>query len=309
MIAFFYFEGKIFQQTGFGRRRERTMERKAYSKINLGLSVLGRRPDGYHQVDMIMQSISLGDTIIFAPADRLELVTDNPDLPCDGTNLMVKAALAFAQKTGKSADWQLTCAKRIFLAAGLAGGSTDAAAVLRGLNDLSGQPLDRPALEELAAAIGSDVPFCLYGGTQRARGRGEQMTVLPPVPRLDLVLAKPRDLGVSTAWVYREIDRIPGREPLDIRGLETAIRRGDRQGILDRMGNDLEKVTVARYPVLRKLKEELEALGAEKTLMSGSGPTVFGIFPGREGAEQAAEALGKQEVDIEIEVAHTVQEE
>ena len=171
------------------------MERKAYGKINLGLSVLGRRPDGYHQVDMIMQSISLGDTITFAPADRLELVTDNPDLPCDGTNLMVKAALAFAQKTGKSADWQLTCAKRIFLAAGLAGGSTDAAAVLRGLNDLSGQPLDRPALEELAAAIGSDVPFCLYGGTQRARGRGEQMTVLPPVPRLDLVLAKPRDLG------------------------------------------------------------------------------------------------------------------
>ena len=98
------------------------MERKAYGKINLGLSVLGRRPDGYHQVDMIMQSISLGDTITFAPADRLELVTDNPDLPCDGTNLMVKAALAFAQKTGKSADWQLTCAKRIFLAAGLAGG-------------------------------------------------------------------------------------------------------------------------------------------------------------------------------------------
>lgn len=284
------------------------MERKAYGKINLGLSVLGRRPDGYHQVDMIMQSISLADTVSFARGEGLSLVCDNPDLPCDGSNLMVKAARAFSAKTGLAVNWHLACTKRIFLAAGLAGGSTDAAAVLRGLNDLCGQPLDRQALEELAASIGSDVPFCLYGGTQRARGRGEKMTVLPPVPRLDLVLAKPRNLGVSTAWVYGEMDRTPGRVPLDIRGLENAIRQGNRQGILDRMGNDLERVTVNRYPVLQELKQELTALGAEKALMSGSGPTVFGIFPDRQAAARAAECLAGRRQDIQLEVAHTVEE-
>ncbi|MGP2528465.1 4-(cytidine 5'-diphospho)-2-C-methyl-D-erythritol kinase [Acidaminococcus sp. LBK-2] len=285
------------------------MKETAFGKINLGLSVLGRRTDSYHQVDMIMQSISLADCINFVPAEAFGVETDDPGLPCDGSNLMVKAAWAFAQRTGKPISYHLTCAKRIFLAAGLAGGSTDAAAVLRGLNDLSGKPLDRAALEELAASIGSDVPFCLYGGTQRARGRGERMTVLPAVPRLDMVLVKPRDLEVSTTWVYGEIDKIPGREPLDIQGLERAIRQGDRQGILDRMGNDLEKVTVARYPVLRKLKEQLQGQGAEKTLMSGSGPTVFGIFPDRETAGRAAESLKKQAGDLQIELAHTVQEE
>jgi 4-diphosphocytidyl-2-C-methyl-D-erythritol kinase len=285
------------------------MKETAYGKINLGLSVLGKRSDGYHQVDMIMQSISLADSITFVPAETFGVETDNPQLPCDGSNLMVKAARAFAERTGQPVPYHLICIKRIFLAAGLAGGSTDAAAVLRGLNALSGCPLEQEELETLGAALGSDIPFCIRGGTQRARGRGEEMTVLPPAPRLDLVLVKPRDLGVSTAWVYGEIDRVDRRETADIDRVERAIRQGSREALLESMANDLEQVTLARYPRLQALAGELSRLGAEKVMMSGSGPTLFGIFPDRERAAGAGAELQENHLDIQIELAHTVQEE
>ena len=285
------------------------MKETAYGKINLGLSVLGKRSDGYHQVDMIMQSISLADSITFVPAETFGVETDNPQLPCDGSNLMVKAARAFAERTGQPVPYHLICIKRIFLAAGLAGGSTDAAAVLRGLNALSGCPLEQEELETLGAALGSDIPFCIRGGTQRARGRGEEMTVLPPAPRLDLVLVKPQDLGVSTAWVYGEIDRVDRRETADIDRVERAIRQGSREALLESMANDLEQVTLARYPRLQALAGELSRLGAEKVMMSGSGPTLFGIFPDRERAAGAGAELQENHLDIQIELAHTVQEE
>lgn len=285
------------------------MKETAYGKINLGLSVLGKRSVGYHQVDMIMQSISLADSITFVPAETFGVETDNPQLPCDGSNLMVKAARAFAERTGQPVPYHLICIKRIFLAAGLAGGSTDAAAVLRGLNALSGCPLEQEELETLGAALGSDIPFCIRGGTQRARGRGEEMTVLPPTPRLDLVLVKPRDLGVSTAWVYGEIDRVDRRETADIDRVERAIRQGSREALLESMANDLEQVTLARYPRLQALAGELSRLGAEKVMMSGSGPTLFGIFPDRERAAGAGAELQENHLDIQIELAHTVQEE
>ena len=285
------------------------MKETAYGKINLGLSVLGKRSDGYHQVDMIMQSISLADSITFVPAETFGVETDNPQLPCDGSNLMVKAARAFAERTGQPVPYHLICIKRIFLAAGLAGGSTDAAAVLRGLNALSGWPLEQEELETLGAALGSDIPFCIRGGTQRARGRGEEMTVLPPAPWLDLVLVKPRDLGVSTAWVYGEIDRVDRRETADIDRVERAIRQGSREALLESMANDLEQVTLARYPRLQALAGELSRLGAEKVMMSGSGPTLFGIFPDRERAAGAGAELQENHLDIQIELAHTVQEE
>lgn len=284
------------------------MKETAYGKINLGLSVLGKRSDGYHQVDMIMQSISLADSITFVPAETFGVETDNPQLPCDGSNLMVKAARAFAERTGQPVPYHLICIKRIFLAAGLAGGSTDAAAVLRGLNALSGCPLEQEELETLGAALGSDIPFCIRGGTQRARGRGEEMTVLPPAPWLDLVLVKPRDLGVSTAWVYGEIDRVDRRETADIDRVERAIRQGSREALLESMANDLEQVTLARYPRLQALAGELSRLGAEKVMMSGSGPTLFGIFPDRERAAGAGAELQENHLDIQIELAHTVQE-
>lgn len=285
------------------------MERTACGKINLGLQVLGKRSDGYHEVDMILQSISLADTITFTPAESFGLETDRPDLPCDDSNLMVKAAKAFARATGCGINYHLACTKRIFMAAGLAGGSTDAAAVLRGLNDLNGHPLDRAGLERLGATIGSDVPFCVYGGTQRGRGRGEQMTVLPAAPLLWLVLVKPRELGVSTAWVYGEIDKTTDREPVDLDGLEEALRQGDREKLLALMANDLEQVTLPAHPELREMKQAIAATGAEKVLMSGSGPTLFGIFASREQARKAASSLQEQYRNAQIEMAHTVQEE
>ena len=174
---------------------------------------------------------------------------------------------------------------------------------------MSGCPLEQEELETLGAALGSDIPFCIRGGTQRARGRGEEMTVLPPAPRLDLVLVKPQDLGVSTAWVYGEIDRVDRRETADIDRVERAIRQGSREALLESMANDLEQVTLARYPQLQALAGELSRLGAEKVMMSGSGPTLFGIFPDRERAAGAGAELQENHLDIQIELAHTVQEE
>ena len=280
----------------------------AYAKINLGLKVLGKRPDGYHGVDMIMQSISLADRISLEPAERFSVMTDLPGLPCDQRNLMVKAALAFQKRTGSSLKVHLHGEKHIFVAAGLAGGSTDAAAVLKLLNRYYGQPLTRTQLEELAAAIGSDVPFCVAGGTQRARGRGEEMQVLPAVPPFALVLAKPADLEVSTAWAYGRIDSHPPEQSPDIDGLEQAILSQNPEDIIARMGNDLEQVTVPAHPQLQELMQELQRLGAVKTLMSGSGPTVFGIFFQTDEALEAASLLKQKYKDIQIETAHTVQE-
>ena len=280
----------------------------AFAKINLGLKVLGRRPDGYHGVDMIMQSISLADRITLEPAEEFSVTTDLPELPCDKRNLMVRAALAFQKKTGCSLNVHLHGEKHIFVAAGLAGGSTDAAAVLKLLNKYYDNPLSRAQLETLAAEIGSDVPFCIAGGTQRARGRGEQMTVLTPAPEFFLVLAKPAGLAVSTAWVYGEFDKVPPSELLSIDALEQAVRAGSLPELSGAMGNDLEKVTVTKYPLLQDLMDSLKAYGAVKTLMSGSGPTVFGMFSSAEKAEEAASLMKQIYDEIKIETAHTVRE-
>ncbi len=287
---------------------EKTMIVHAYAKINLGLKVLGRRPDGYHGVDMIMQSISLADTITLEPAASFAVTTDLAELPCDKRNLMVKAALAFQKATGCDLNVHLHGEKQIFVAAGLAGGSTDAAAVLKLLNQYYGEPLPRQQLETVAATIGSDVPFCIAGGTQRARGRGELMTVLPAVPDFHLVLVKPAALEVSTAWAYGEIDRKPPKNSPDIDKLEQAIVSQKLPDVLALMGNDLELVTVPAHPILQGLLTELQELGAAKAMMSGSGPTVFGIFFQAEAAAKAAGLLKQKYRELQIETAHTVRE-
>lgn len=280
----------------------------AFAKINLGLKVLGRRPDGYHGVDMIMQSISLADRISLEPAEDFSVTTDLPELPNDKRNLMVRAALAFQERTGCGLKVHIHGEKRIFVAAGLAGGSTDAAAVLKLLNRYYGQPLTRQQLEALAADIGSDVPFCIAGGTQRARGRGELMTVLPPVPEFFLVLAKPAELAVSTAWVYGEFDKVPPSEELSMNCLEQAVRHRSMPELLSAMGNDLQRVTAAKYPLLQELMDSLRESGADRALMSGSGPTVFGVFSQAAKAAEAACLMKQKYNEIQIETAHTVQE-
>jgi 4-diphosphocytidyl-2-C-methyl-D-erythritol kinase len=284
------------------------MEETAPGKINLALRVMRRRDDGYHEVDMVMQSISLADTVSFDEAPALALTTNDPSLSCDKGNLAYQAAVVFQKAAGITPCVHIHITKRIFMAAGLAGGSADAAAVLRGLNRFYGKPLSRQELESAAAEIGSDVPFCIAGGTQRAVGRGEKMKVLPAVPRLWLVLIKPADLGVSTAWVYGELDRLVSRHETNTDACVSAIAAHDRNALLEAMENDLEAVTLARYGQLRQMKKDLVSKGAEKALMSGSGPTLFGIVRDEAFAQRLSEAMHLLYPKAQIETACTKEE-
>ena len=197
----------------------------AYAKINLGLDVLGKRADGYHEVSMVMQSISLADTVTLEKHSGLVVQTGRSDLPGDSSNLAYKAAMLMAERFNKTPDVKITLDKHIFMAAGLAGGSSDAAAVLRGLNRLWQLGLNAAQLEQLAAEIGSDVPFCICGGTALAEGRGEILTPLPEPQEAVIVLAKPQQ-AVSTAWVYKEFDSLKEPQHPDIGTLKAALLKG-----------------------------------------------------------------------------------
>ena len=227
----------------------------AYAKINLGLDVLGKRADGYHEVSMVMQSISLADTVTLEKHSGLVVQTGRSDLPGDSSNLAYKAAVLMAERFNKTPDIKITLDKHIFMAAGLAGGSSDAAAVLRGLNRLWQLGLNAAQLEELAAEIGSDVPFCICGGTALAEGRGEILTPLPEPQEAVIVLAKPQQ-AVSTAWVYKEFDSLKETQHPDIGTLKAALLKGNAVLPLPGMGNALEGVTCARYPEKKCLPQE-----------------------------------------------------
>ena len=182
----------------------------AYAKINLGLDIIGKREDGYHEVSMIMQSVGLCDEVIISPGSgegKIEISTNIPELSCGSDNLAYRAAALLAKHAGIIPNVHIALNKKIFLAAGLAGGSTDAAAVLRGLNKYWQLQLENHELERLAALLGSDIPFCIEGGTMLATGRGEILTKLADLPQAIVVLAKPRQLEVSTGWVYQHYNR------------------------------------------------------------------------------------------------------
>lgn len=275
----------------------------AYAKINLGLDVLGKRADGYHEVSMVMQSISLADTVTLEKHSGLVVQTGRSDLPGDSSNLAYKAAVLMAERFNKTPDVKITLDKHIFMAAGLAGGSSDAAAVLRGLNRLWQLGLNAAQLEELAAEIGSDVPFCICGGTALAEGRGEILTSLPEPQEAVIVLAKPQQ-AVSTAWVYKEFDSLKEAQHPDIGTLKAALLKGAAVLPLPGMGNALEGVTCARYPEINKIKKEMLAAGAQYALMSGSGPTVFAVSGSTQEAQKIIEAL--QAWKLETAIATTV---
>lgn len=275
----------------------------AYAKINLGLDVLGKRADGYHEVSMVMQSISLADTVTLEKHNGLVVQTGRSDLPGDSSNLAYKAAMLMAERFNETPDVKITLDKHIFMAAGLAGGSSDAAAVLRGLNRLWQLGLDAAQLEEIAAEIGSDVPFCICGGTALAEGRGEILTALPEPQEAVIVLAKPQQ-AVSTAWVYKEFDSLKGPQHPDIGTLKAALLKGNTVLPLPGMGNALEGVTCARYPEINKIKKEMLAAGAQYALMSGSGPTVFAVAGSTQEAQKIIEAL--QAWKLETAIATTV---
>lgn len=259
------------------------VEVTAYAKINLLLDVLGRREDGYHEVEMIMQTIGLHDKIYLKQASQYTLQTDSGQIPLDQSNLALKAAMLIGERC-QTPPVAVRLEKNIPVAAGLAGGSTDAAAVLLGMDKLFDLHLSRGQLLDWAAEIGSDVPFCLSGPTALAYGRGEKLQPLVDCPKFYLVLVKP-SFGVSTAEVYKHLDATQWKKRLGIEDYMDALKRQDVAGILHGLGNTLEKSTFDLYPAVATIKERMIALGGKYTLMSGSGPTVFSAFANKAEAE------------------------
>ena len=266
---------------------------RASAKINLALDVLKKRADGYHEVRMVMQSVATADTVRLSPAPMLTVTTDRSDLPNGPDNLAYRAAQAFERATGKTAAVRITIEKRIPMGAGLAGGSADAAAVLRGLNRLLGTGLSMDELRAIGASIGSDVPFCLAGGTALAEGRGEVITQLPSLPVCPVLLASPR-FEVSAAWVYGHYQAELVAQRPAISAMLMAIERSDWNGVIDAMGNVLESVTIPAYPAVAAIKQTMQQAGARAVLMSGSGPTVFALTKDKAQTELIAEAVRQQ---------------
>ncbi|MDD3172785.1 MAG: 4-(cytidine 5'-diphospho)-2-C-methyl-D-erythritol kinase [Herbinix sp.] len=252
---------------------------KAYAKINLGLDVLRKRSDGYHDVCMIMQSLGLHDTITInkSTLPDISIKTNLSYLPIDKGNLVYKAAALFLETISVKDGLFIQLDKKIPVAAGLAGGSSDAAATLKGLNELYQAGLSQDELKKLGVKLGADVPYCIMLGTALSEGIGEVLTPLAPIPECSILLVKP-DISVSTKYVYENL-RLAGEivHP-DIPKMKTALTKGNLITLADNMDNILQTVTVKDYPIITNIKNKMIELGALISLMSGSGPTVFGIY-------------------------------
>ena len=250
---------------------------KAPAKINLALDTLYKRKDNYHEVEMIMTTVDLADYITVTPLEKNEIVIKSNEftMPLNEKNLAYQAAQLFKQHFNIDKGVEIYIKKRIPVAAGLAGGSSNAAATLKALKELWKVDCTIDELAELGAQLGSDVPFCVYGGTAIATGRGEIIQPIPSPPKCWVILIKPR-IGVSTKEIYEALDANQV-EHLDIEGMLKCIDKKDYQGICDRLGNSLEEVTLERYPVVAEIKNKLVQFGADAVLMSGSGPTVFAL--------------------------------
>lgn len=263
----------------------------AYAKINLALAIPGMREDGYHELQSVMQSIALHD--IVRVRRRGEKVVCRCGALSGSGNLAYKAAVLFQEQCGLSDGVEIEIEKSIPLQAGLAGGSTDAAATLRLLNKLYEEPLDREVLLALAGRCGADVAFCLHGGTMWATGRGEQLELLPTAPKLDLVLIKPF-AGVNTREAYRRFDEVGQGGYLTRTDWEKALSQGSTQQIADLLYNDLEPASIQIVPQILKFKQHLLEAKCYGALMSGSGSCVFGIAQGRQHAIEVAGQLRKK---------------
>ncbi|UAL52373.1 MULTISPECIES: 4-(cytidine 5'-diphospho)-2-C-methyl-D-erythritol kinase [Metabacillus] len=250
---------------------------KAPAKINLSLDVLHKRTDGFHEVKMIMTTIDLADRVelVELASDEIKIISHNRFVPDDQRNLAYQAALLLKKRCGVRKGVSIAITKVIPVAAGLAGGSSDAAATLRGLNRLWKLGLSLDELAELGAEIGSDVSFCVYGGTALATGRGEKIQHIDTPPHCWVVLAKPT-IGVSTADVYRNLNLSAVTHP-DVEGMIEGIKEQDFDQICSLLGNVLEDVTLKMYPEVANIKDQMKRFGADSVLMSGSGPTVFGL--------------------------------
>ena len=270
------------------------MEVQACAKLNLTLDILGKRPDGYHDLCMVMQSVTLADTITLTEnrGEGLRVRTNLRFLPTGEKNLAAAAALRFWEaREQEPENLDIAIEKRIPVCAGMAGGSSDAAAVLRALNARAGEPFSPRELAKVGERVGSDVPYCVLGGTALAEGRGEVLTPLPPLPRCWVVVCKP-DFPVSTPELFAQADRVKLRRRPDTKGILAALEAGDLGGVARRMYNVFEDVMPRRlYVRVAEIKNELIQRGALGANMSGSGPTAFGLFDRREAAEEALAAL------------------
>lgn len=273
---------------------------EARAKVNLTLDILGKRADGYHEVEMVMQSLDLSDSLTFRRQETgITLLGNVPGLPEDARNLVYQAADLLKRRFGVREGIFIEITKRIPIAAGLGGGSSDAAAALVGLNEYWNLGLEPDVLCALGAKIGSDVPFCIEGGTMLARGRGEILEKLAPLPPCYIVLAKPQ-ASVSTAWVYQKYQPEKVGSHPDTKGIIHCLQRGDLAGVCARLSNVLESVTVEKYEEISVLKKRMRDLGAQASLMSGSGPTVFAVTPDEERASYIARKMSDDLNHVQI---------
>ena len=261
---------------------------KALAKINLGLDVVRRREDGYHEVRMVMQTINLYDRldIVKKKEPGISIKTNISFLPVNENNLIYKAGKLLMDEFGIKEGVSVKLNKRIPIAAGMAGGSTDAAAMMYGINKLFDLGLSRKALMERGVKIGADVPYCIMRGTALAEGIGEELTQLSPMVRCPILIAKP-SISVSTKFVYQNLKLDENTVHPDIDKLVEDIKKKNLGKIASDMGNVLETVTIPNYPVIAEIKERMLQSGAVNSMMSGSGPTVFGIFDDEETARKA----------------------
>ena len=253
---------------------------KAYAKLNISLDVTERRADGFHNMCMVMQTVSICDELELQPTDtgRVQVKSNFSFIPGDERNLAAKAALCFLEAVGKQGQGLLITLKKVIpVGAGMAGGSADAAAVLRALNRLYGAPLTPDELETLAARVGSDVPFCVRGGTALATGRGEKLEALPALPACKFVVCKP-DFSISTPELFRKLDQTGLRCHPDTAGILAALRDGELEPIARRMYNVFEEVDDRRLRIVREIKSVLLDAGALGAIMTGTGSAVFGVF-------------------------------
>lgn len=276
----------------------------AYGKINLSLDVLGLQADGYHQLSSVMQSIKLSDELIFSlnSSGEINFTCTDPNL-ANEENLVVKAARLLQERFGVDQGADIHLIKHLPVQAGLGGGSSDAAVTLRALNYLWKLGLSTSSLISLGSQLGADIAFCLVGGTVLAQGIGEKIAILPPVPELWMVLVKP-DVGLSAGQVYRCWDDLRSETGNYTPGVLESIAKGDRQQLLQTMGNDLEKAVMLLAPEVQDILRELQEAGAAKAMVSGSGPTVMGFVEGRAAAEAIAEKLRTK--FSEIFITHTI---
>ncbi len=286
-----------------GEQKIDKIKLKALGKINLGLDVLGRRPNGYHDVRMVMQTVYLYDQILLEKTDKegISLKTNLFYLPVNENNLAYRAAKMLIDEFAIKEGVHISLEKHIPVAAGMAGGSSNAAAVLYGMNRLFQLGLTDQELMERGVKLGADVPYCIMRGTVLAEGIGEELTPLPAMPKCHVLLAKP-PISVSTQKVYEKLDAQEVTKHPDIDGILLGLQTGDLKKITSSMGNVLENVTITEYPQIERIKDVMKEEGALNAMMSGSGPTVFGIYDDKILARRAAARIREEQLAKQVHV-------